>query len=158
MSNSFLSSPKAGKICGSVSAPLRLPKKSDGLFPRLHNALIFGPLCCQKICRCAAQTPAGAGFLQAFDSTRRGFRPLALPLQNGVHLLQAQVFRQTDAGAFPLPHIHSASGGKNIQHIELLHIVIDDVFRNENGIALQRPLSFPVMTRIFSWFVLQPRF
>ena len=31
-------------------------------------------------CRCAAQTPALAGFLQAFDPTRRGSRPLVLPL------------------------------------------------------------------------------
>ncbi|MDY3984595.1 hypothetical protein [Dysosmobacter sp.] len=66
---------------------LRLLKKSDGLFRRLHNTSIFWPLCCPKICRCAAQTPAGAGFLQAFDSTRRGSRPLVLPLQNATQLL-----------------------------------------------------------------------
>ncbi|MDY3984415.1 hypothetical protein, partial [Dysosmobacter sp.] len=48
-----------------VRASFRLSKKSDGLFRRLHNTSIFWPLCCPKICRCAAQTPAGAGFLQA---------------------------------------------------------------------------------------------
>ena len=41
-------------------------------FDSLHNASLFCLLRSPKSCRGAAQTPAAAGFLQAFDSTRRG--------------------------------------------------------------------------------------
>ena len=69
-------------------------------FDSLHNASYFKLPRNLKYCRCAAQTPAGAGFLQAFDSKRGGSRPLVLPLRNKWSLLQAGVFRQ--AGKRPL--------------------------------------------------------
>ena len=46
------------------------PNRADSL----HNASLFCLLRSPKSCRCAAQTPADAGFLQAFDSKRRGKR------------------------------------------------------------------------------------
>ena len=45
----------------------------------LHNASLFCLRSGPKSCRCAAQTPADTGFLQAFDPTRGGSRaPLRL--------------------------------------------------------------------------------
>ncbi|MGN8891284.1 hypothetical protein, partial [Dysosmobacter sp. HCP28S3_G4] len=43
-------------------------------FDSLHNASLFCPRSGPKSCRCAAQTPADTGFLQAFDPTRGGSR------------------------------------------------------------------------------------
>ena len=69
------------KIQGTADGlrSLRLSKKSRDFSESLPNVSIFGPLCGPKICRCAAQTPAGAGFLQTFDPIRGGLRPLELP-------------------------------------------------------------------------------
>ena len=69
------------KIQGTADGlrSLRLSKKSRDFSDSLPNVSIFGPLCGPKICRCAAQTPAGAGLLQTFDPIRGGLRPLELP-------------------------------------------------------------------------------
>ena len=75
-----------------LEARLRLSKKSIDFSDSLTNVSIFGPRSGPKICRCAAQTPANAGFLQTFDSIRRGSRPLVLPLQKRTLFLQAGFF------------------------------------------------------------------
>ena len=74
----------------------RLSKKSIDFSDSLPNVSIFGPRSGPKICRCAAQTPANAGFLQTFDSIRRGSRPLVLPLQKRTSFLQTGDFRQAE--------------------------------------------------------------
>ena len=61
-------------------------------FNSLHNASLFCPRSGPKSCRCAAQTPADAGFLQAFDLIRGGLRPLVLPLQKRTLFLQTGFF------------------------------------------------------------------
>ena len=61
-------------------------------FDSLHNASLFCPRIGPKSCRCAAQTPADTGFLQAFDPIRGGSRPLVLPLQKRTLFLQAGFF------------------------------------------------------------------
>ena len=61
-------------------------------FDSLHNASLFCPRSGPKSCRCAAQTPADTGFLQAFNPTRGGSRPLVLPLQKRTLFLQAGFF------------------------------------------------------------------
>ena len=61
-------------------------------FNSLHNASLFCPRIGPKSCRCAAQTPADTGFLQAFDPIRGGSRPLVLPLQKRTLFLQAGFF------------------------------------------------------------------
>ena len=54
-------------------------KSPSDFFDSLHNASLFCPRSGPKSCRCAAQTPADTGFLQAFDPTRGGSRaPLRL--------------------------------------------------------------------------------
>ena len=75
-------------------------------FNSLHNASLFCPRIGPKSCRCAAQTPANAGFLQTFDSIRRGSRPLVLPLQKRTSFLQTEDFRQAEGTPVrcPLPH------------------------------------------------------
>ena len=65
-------------------------------FDSLNNASLFVCFAAQKSCRFAAQTPAAAGFLQAFDSTRGGSRPLVLPLRNKTLFLQTEVLRQAE--------------------------------------------------------------
>ena len=54
-------------------------KSPLNFFDSLHNASYFKLPRNLKYCRCAAQTPAGAGFLQAFDSKRGGSRPPRTP-------------------------------------------------------------------------------
>ena len=61
-------------------------------FDSLHNASLFCPRIGPKSCRCAAQTPADTGFLQAFNPTRGGSRPLVLPLQKRTLFLQTGFF------------------------------------------------------------------
>ena len=97
------------------SGRLRLSKKSIDFSDSLPNVSIFGPRSGPKICRCAAQTPANAGFLQTFDSIRRGSRPLVLPLQKRTSFLQTEDFRQAEiAGCRKSPmdffdSLHNAS-------------------------------------------------
>ena len=89
-----------GGLCPS---PVRLSKKSIDFSDSLPNVSIFGPRSGPKICRCAAQTPANAGFLQTFDSIRRGSRPLVLPLQKRTSFLQTEDFRQAAGRTFVRP-------------------------------------------------------
>ncbi|MCI6567775.1 MAG: hypothetical protein MSF32_02585, partial [Dysosmobacter sp.] len=56
-------------------------------------------------CRCAAQTPAGTGFLQAFDPIRGGSRPLVLPLQKRTLFLQAGFFDKLKIAGTSVPAI-----------------------------------------------------
>ncbi|MCI6568906.1 MAG: hypothetical protein MSF32_08415 [Dysosmobacter sp.] len=73
-------------------------KKSGDFFNRLTNVSIFGPLRGPKICRCAAQTPADAGFLQTFDFVRGGLRPLELPHFSESFLYERKSLAQKAAG------------------------------------------------------------
>ena len=93
----FLQTGFFDKLSRGTSVPrLRLSKKSIDFSDSLPNVSIFGPRSGPKICRCAAQTPANAGFLQTFDSIRRGSRPLVLPLQKRTSFLQTGDFRQAE--------------------------------------------------------------
>ncbi|MGN8889756.1 hypothetical protein [Dysosmobacter sp. HCP28S3_G4] len=70
-------------------------------FDSLNNASLFCPQSGPKSCRCAAQTPSDAGFLQAFDPTRGGSRPLVLPLQKRTPFLQTGFFDNLNRPACP---------------------------------------------------------
>ena len=102
------------------AAGLRLSKKSIDFSDSLTNVSIFGPLCGPKICRCAAQTPANAGFLQTFDSIRRGSRPLVLPLQKRTSFLQTGDFRQAETRAGRMSGPRSRLSKKSIDFSDSL--------------------------------------
>ena len=72
------------------------PKSLSDFLDSLHNASYFKLPRNLKYCRCAAQTPAGAGFLQAFNLIRGGLRPLELPLLLWKDFPLKKVFRQTE--------------------------------------------------------------
>ena len=75
------------------------PNCATGFLDSLHNASLFCPRSGPKSCRCAAQTPADTGFLQAFDPIRGGSRPLVLPLQKRTLFLQAGFFDKLESAA-----------------------------------------------------------
>ncbi|MGN8889410.1 hypothetical protein [Dysosmobacter sp. HCP28S3_G4] len=74
-------------------------------FDSLHNASLFCPRSGLKSCRCAAQTPADTGFLQAFDPTRGAGAPSYSPLQKRTLFLQTGFFDSLETarkgGLFP---------------------------------------------------------
>ena len=78
-------------------------KSPMDFFDSLHNASLFCPRSGPKSCRCAAQTPADTGFLQAFNPTRGGSRPLVLPLQKRTLFLQTGFFDKLRKAEIRLP-------------------------------------------------------
>ncbi|MGN8891281.1 hypothetical protein, partial [Dysosmobacter sp. HCP28S3_G4] len=64
---------------------------------------LFCPRIGPKSCRCAAQTPADTGFLQAFDPIRGGSRPPVLPLQKRTLFLQTGFFDKMKPSAEAIP-------------------------------------------------------
>ena len=76
-------------------------KSPMDFFDSLHNASLFCLRSGPKSCRCAAQTPADTGFLQAFDPTRGGSRA-PLRLCDSRPLLGRQSYRFLETGSlFP---------------------------------------------------------
>ena len=75
-----------------MDGPSRLSKKSSAFFGSLQNASLFVSFAVQKAAAVRRKRLLTQAFLQAFDSTRRGSRPLVLPLQKRTLFLQAGFF------------------------------------------------------------------
>ena len=134
---------------GRAQAPCRsgCRKSPSDFFDSLHNASLFCPRNGPKSCRCAAQTPAGAGFLQAFDPIRRGSRPLVLPLQKELLYCKQEIFDTLNGRAQApcrfMPDMRNTGYAKGGRSLPLLFGVINQnlLGLSGNGSLLNRLLQ-----------------